>query len=478
MKKNTLDRINEAYTGKMGKEFSIKTRDRVNWIVNQVQGNKILDIGCSQGIIPIILGREGKKILGLDIAEESINFAIKELVEEHITVRENVTFKVSNFLTEQNLESDYDTILITEVLEHISDPYIFLKKANNHLKKNGRLIITVPFGINDYLDHKRTYYFLELFEHLSIDFLIEKIEYLGKWTGAICKKREKENQIKVIDFKRETIQKLEHAFYNVERELVSRVTDYQLKLREKDIFLKEFKEKYKQIVEENSREIIQYKDKIQQLKVEISILKNREMDYISEINKEQTKAESFSNLIRKSNKLENFEKKIDERFELLTKQLTDIFENNKIRSIDLKEEFNKSQEELFEVIQEENQNYFKKINTALQQITEKNEEYIDILEKNNSQLEVKLTNKESIIETLNKQITTLKGEFLKSLETEEKNLHKLMAEQDQKEYEENHVMNLEKKLTTLEKKYSALRNSKLGKLTLKYWFLRKKFFKK
>lgn len=120
-----LDRITEAYNGEMGKDFGNKTRNRINWIVNHVQGEKVIDIGCSQGIVPIILGREGKQVLGLDIAQESIDYALNNLKNEHISVQEKIEFRVGNFMTESTLTYQFDTVLLTEVLEHISDPKSF-----------------------------------------------------------------------------------------------------------------------------------------------------------------------------------------------------------------------------------------------------------------------------------------------------------------------------------------------------------------
>ncbi|UOK57815.1 hypothetical protein MGI18_26475 [Bacillus sp. OVS6] len=61
MSKLIIDRVNEAYYGALGTDFSKKTRERINWIVTHVLGSKVLDIGCSQGINAILLGREGKK---------------------------------------------------------------------------------------------------------------------------------------------------------------------------------------------------------------------------------------------------------------------------------------------------------------------------------------------------------------------------------------------------------------------------------
>jgi 2-polyprenyl-3-methyl-5-hydroxy-6-metoxy-1,4-benzoquinol methylase len=231
-----LDRVNEAYKGELGEDFSKKTRNRINWIVNQVKGNEILDIGCSQGIISIILGREGKKVDAIDILEESIEYAKNELKNEHLSVQENVNFRVANFMTDEDFKNGYETILLTEVLEHISDTDMFLKKIYDLLLENGILVITVPFGINDYFDHKRTYYYLDLHDQVSKYFNIEKIHYLGKWVGIVCKK-DKINYNKKDMFSRDEIAKLENAFYSIEREYVEKIENYlkQISLKNENI---------------------------------------------------------------------------------------------------------------------------------------------------------------------------------------------------------------------------------------------------
>ena len=266
MTNKQLDRVTEAYKGNMGEEFAKKTRNRTNWIVNHVKGNRILDIGCSQGIIPIILGREGKIVDALDIAQESIEYAKNDLLNEHESVQRNVQFRASNFMTEDQLENEYETILLTEVLEHISDPESFLNKINQHLSVQGRLIVTVPFGINDYFDHKRTYYFIELYDQLSSFFLVEKIEYLGKWTGVICKKPNdktllsKENLIN-----RESINQLEKAFLVVERELLTRVENFQMTLKEKNEYIKKMQQQCNQYMEKEKNQIIHFGNQITNL---------------------------------------------------------------------------------------------------------------------------------------------------------------------------------------------------------------------
>ena len=86
--KKPLDRITEAYYNEMGDSFARKVRERIHWVCENAKGEEILDIGCSQGITSILLGREGKKVLGIDLLEESIQYANKSLATEEKATKE------------------------------------------------------------------------------------------------------------------------------------------------------------------------------------------------------------------------------------------------------------------------------------------------------------------------------------------------------------------------------------------------------
>ena len=73
------DKIYDAYYSEKNTLFKKKVRERVHWICSNATGEFVLDIGCSQGIAPIILGREGKNVLGIDISENAINDALANL---------------------------------------------------------------------------------------------------------------------------------------------------------------------------------------------------------------------------------------------------------------------------------------------------------------------------------------------------------------------------------------------------------------
>ncbi|MGN1401790.1 MAG: methyltransferase domain-containing protein [Bacillus sp. (in: firmicutes)] len=277
MTKKPLDKVTDAYKGLKGDDFAEKTQNRIHWILRQVRGSDILDIGCSQGIVPILLGREGKKVDGIDIAEESIEYALADLKKEHESVQENISFRVANFATEELAGKAYDTILLTEVLEHFADPESLLDKVHMHLKENGALIVTVPFGINDYYDHKRTYYYSGLEGQLSRLFLIEKVEYLGEWAGIVCRK---DTNCKQEDgsISREELIRLEQAFETKERKLLDRINHLRQTIDKQDKEISEWKSLYIHSIETMGRQLTHIDEGVRKMESLPHLLEERRED--------------------------------------------------------------------------------------------------------------------------------------------------------------------------------------------------------
>ena len=195
-----VDKVYDAYMGKMGDRMKVKTNERIGWIAQNVYGKTILDVGCSQGLVSILLAREGKKVVGIDVVAESVKFATTKLLkQEDAFTRANVTFKCINFLKFPE-DKRFDTIIFGEVLEHLLYPEKFVKKAKKMLQKNGRLIITVPFGFNIFYDHKATYYVGAVLEMVLNDFALCEIKYFDGWVGLTLdnKKGEQLDWISIV----------------------------------------------------------------------------------------------------------------------------------------------------------------------------------------------------------------------------------------------------------------------------------------
>lgn len=214
------DRVTEAYYGKMGQQFMRETQERIHWICNNIQGRSVLDVGCSQGIVPILLAREGIKVVGVDTSPSAIEEATLHLASEPSHVQEKITFINADFLSYDFQQLKIETVVISEVLEHLVQPQSFIDAAAKLLPSNGQLIITVPFGINDFIDHKHTFYLLEPYRLITQHFEIKEIVVLGKWLGIVaCQKNTSKSKTATATLSEAQIEQLEAAFFQIERNL-------------------------------------------------------------------------------------------------------------------------------------------------------------------------------------------------------------------------------------------------------------------
>lgn len=213
------DRIMDAYYGRMGEAFMRKTQERIHWVCAQAQGSLILDVGCSQGIAPILLGREGKTVVGVDSDPAAINVALDYLAVEPDAVQKRVTFMNGDFMSCDFAGRNFDAVIMSEVLEHLVNPGSFVEVAASFLREEGRLIVTVPFGINDFIDHKQTFYLFEPYKMLNRWFDVVDVKIFGRWIGLVGSRRKtaiSESAAAKLDA---TLLRLcESAFYDIERQ--------------------------------------------------------------------------------------------------------------------------------------------------------------------------------------------------------------------------------------------------------------------
>lgn len=225
-----MDRIYEAYIGDMGEAFMKATRKRLEWICSQTKGDTVLDVGCSQGIGSILVAQTGKCVKGIDINGQAIDFANKLLAEKYSELTNKVSFECADFSAFSG-ETRYDCIVISEVLEHLLYPELFVERAYRFLRPEGVLVVTVPFGINDDPDHKQTFYYWSLRKILDCYFTVSDTVFFGKWLGIALLRREEPCTAEAPITLSEGLS-VEQAFYNVERELVDKLRDTNEKYRQ------------------------------------------------------------------------------------------------------------------------------------------------------------------------------------------------------------------------------------------------------
>lgn len=105
-------------------------------IVNLVKGDWILDVGCADGVMAAGLAPHTKHMVAIDGSFELIEKAKKRKLP-------NVTFVCSLF-EDYKPERKFDTVILSEILEHVADPVQLLKKSREWLKDDGVIVIITP----------------------------------------------------------------------------------------------------------------------------------------------------------------------------------------------------------------------------------------------------------------------------------------------------------------------------------------------
>ena len=152
------DRVAQVYLGML--DWGITgdiLRRRIDWMVEHAQGPRVLDVGCSEGILELLLARRAVQVTGVDKNAEALDFARELLAREPEEVRERVQLIHADLLDSQLASDSFDTLALGEILEHLEDPASLLARSLALLRPEGRVIITTPFGYHPHEDHHHTF---------------------------------------------------------------------------------------------------------------------------------------------------------------------------------------------------------------------------------------------------------------------------------------------------------------------------------
>jgi 2-polyprenyl-3-methyl-5-hydroxy-6-metoxy-1,4-benzoquinol methylase len=152
------DRVAQTYLGLTGNsDVQHRLRRRINWMAAQAAGSRVLDIGCSEGILELLLAREGFHVTGIDVNQDALQYAQDLLAQENEFVAPRVTFILGDMNTAELGAEPFDTVIVGEVLEHLTNPGLMLRRAAASLRAGGRLVVTTPFGHFPHPDHRQTF---------------------------------------------------------------------------------------------------------------------------------------------------------------------------------------------------------------------------------------------------------------------------------------------------------------------------------
>lgn len=133
-----------SFYEKLGTE-EIQKRQQVSEmrldILEKVKGT-VIELGCHVGFQSIYLAERGHFVVGVDISSTLLEEAINRKNSLPKDVYERLTFIHSDIM---NLPpAKFDTILLTEVLEHVIEPFEILEKAIGFMHKDSILLVSAP----------------------------------------------------------------------------------------------------------------------------------------------------------------------------------------------------------------------------------------------------------------------------------------------------------------------------------------------
>ncbi len=98
-------------------------------------GTSLLDMPCGDGLVTSMMRAKFERVVGVDASGKHLAEARKRLpgAEFHEALIEQL-----------RLGETFDTITMLNILEHVVDPVVTLRKAAEFLKRDGVLIVHVP----------------------------------------------------------------------------------------------------------------------------------------------------------------------------------------------------------------------------------------------------------------------------------------------------------------------------------------------
>lgn len=114
---------------------------RLNWIKSFVDlnGKKVVDIGCGGGILAESISQSGADTTGIDLSEKALKVAELHALE----VGANLTYRsISAEALAGEQPAQYDVVTCMEMLEHVPDPASVVRACAKLCKPGGTLFFS------------------------------------------------------------------------------------------------------------------------------------------------------------------------------------------------------------------------------------------------------------------------------------------------------------------------------------------------
>lgn len=115
---------------------------RVDYLKRQcgnISQKHILDVGCGGGILSESLAKEGANVIGIDMAQASLDIARNHAHQNGLSIQ-YIKSSIEEYANTH--KETFDFITCMELLEHVPDPQSVISSCANLLKPNGKLFLS------------------------------------------------------------------------------------------------------------------------------------------------------------------------------------------------------------------------------------------------------------------------------------------------------------------------------------------------
>lgn len=119
--------------------YKIRLNRLLDIVIKYANGKSVLDIGCAQGNLALLLAERGFKVIATDI---NLNFLTYSRLKYEFG---NINYVASDALNIP-FKCRFDVIVITEILEHLAEPKKLISAIKKLLNPGGIAVITTPNG--------------------------------------------------------------------------------------------------------------------------------------------------------------------------------------------------------------------------------------------------------------------------------------------------------------------------------------------
>jgi SAM-dependent methyltransferase len=129
--------------------------------------NRVLDVGCGDGLFLQVLSQFGAHVEGLELDPSVVSEAA---ASEH-------TIHIQPLDESFRPQHSYDLICLLDVLEHLEDPAAALRRCHELLTPFGNLLVTVPAFRSLWTSHDKINHHYTRYRSRTLSLLVERAEF-------------------------------------------------------------------------------------------------------------------------------------------------------------------------------------------------------------------------------------------------------------------------------------------------------------